>query len=97
MEEDMICPNNNQPRRRSSRDQRANTLTTNLPPGAGSRRVMDDAHHATRRGGGGRPHDRVLLDHSAKAMRQLECGNSAGGAQLAVNPNNFYFKILPLV
>jgi hypothetical protein len=41
--------------------------------------------------------DRAPFDRSAKATRQLECGNSAGGARLAVNPNNFYFKILPLV
>jgi hypothetical protein len=34
------------------------------------------------------------LDRSGKATRQLECGNSAGGARLAVNPNIFYFKIL---
>ena len=27
----------------------------------------------------------------------MGCGTSAGGVHLAVNPNDFYFKILPCV
>ncbi len=40
--------------------------------------------------------DRAPLDRSGKATRQLECGNSAGGARLAANQIIFILKFFLL-